>query len=168
MTPTATQIAPLAGAAIALLVIARQFMRRRVRGWMLIGVPLLMLWGAYSTLKNTDPVATWDDAVFATVGLALAVVLGVLRGSFVRLWRDAEGQIWARGSAALLALWVASIGVRTGLAVAASYFGVPAAASAGESMLFAAATIGAQNVVMWVRAQPGAGAPTQRHLVTRV
>ena len=96
----------------------------------------------------------------AVVGLSTAVAFGLLRGAAVEVWRDAEGTVWARGSRPLLALWVASSAARIGLLAAGSWLG--AGGSTAETLVFAAATLAAQNAAIWLKSGASAGAPALR------
>jgi hypothetical protein len=148
------QLTPLIAIALIVFFVYRQFAVRRIRAWTLVALPLVALWGALNQLHDLPTAPT--GVALAAAGLATAFATGVLRGAAMQVWRDAEGAIWARGSWALLALWVASFAVRAGLYLVARNLG-SAAESQAEVLAFVAATLSAQNAVIWLRsltAQP--------------
>jgi hypothetical protein len=79
-------------------------------------------------------------------GLVLAVVLGLARAATMAVRPGSDNTVVTRSSGWTIGLWLVSIAVRVGLAFGAASLGAPEGIA--ESMLFAAVTIGAQNLVV--------------------
>jgi hypothetical protein len=142
--PINVSIVALIAVAIVFM-IYRQFARRPVvesRRTLVIAFALVG-WGLISL--SHIPVAGPSGLAVAAAGLAAGVILGVVRGSSMRIWLGDDGITWQRGTVALALLWVASIVVRVGLGLFAGRLGVPQSASFAELPLFFGATLAAQN-----------------------
>jgi hypothetical protein len=138
------------GLAFLVFVVSRQVSRRTVTVKRLVGLPV-----AFAVLalvldhglahRLASPVAIG----FFAAGLVLAVPMGIARAATMRVWRTADGPV-SRGDWRTVVLWLATVGARIGVFVLAARFG--ATESAGEAMIFVAATIAAQNAVLARRA----------------
>lgn len=101
--------------------------------------------------------------IIAAVGsLVLAAVTGALRAPSERLWRQ-DGQVWRKGTAATVVLWLASLGLHLGydaVAVHGPDFGD------ATMTLYFAVSVAAQRAALRVRAwrlrRRGAGAARYR------
>jgi hypothetical protein len=134
-------------AVAAVFLIARQFMTQPLNARRMWLVPAAGALFGLQALSKTPP----DNAAAATfimLNLALAAVLGLARGFTLRAWAGPGGQVLTRGSMATLGLWTVAVVVRVGL-----YLIAPHAATVADLPLFLGATFGAQNVVVWLRAQ---------------
>lgn len=94
--------------------------------------------GAYETVSLTHgahPVKfDGADIAYLVLAGAVSVVLGLVRGSTVRI-HDRGGMLTQQYTALTVVLWLATIGIRLGMDLVASHsFGV-AAAVAGSSIL---------------------------------
>jgi hypothetical protein len=88
------------------------------------------------------------------INVSLGVGLGFVRGTSFRVWTDQAGQALMRGSSLTLVLWLATFALKIGLSVAERQLGLGSlAASNAEIWLPAAATLAAQTVVVYLRAQ---------------
>ncbi len=87
-------------------------------------------------------------AAFA-VGIALGVLLGFIRAGTMTVRRTGDALV-TRGDRRTLLWWIISIAVRIGGIVLLARFGIHE--GTGEGLLFAAATIGAQNLAVARRA----------------
>jgi hypothetical protein len=138
------------GAAVVFMVY-RQFASRRVeesRRALLIALALVA-WGVVSLSRMPFGGAT--GLTMLAVGAVAGVAMGVVRGTAVRIWVREDGVAWQRGGGLLAMLWVASIGVRMGLAYAVAHAGVSQAASFAEIPVFFGATLAAQNAYVLVK-----------------
>jgi hypothetical protein len=134
-------------AVAAVFLIARQFVtqpRNARRMWL---VPAAGAIFGLQALSKTPP-DNAAAAAFIMFSLALAAGLGLARGFTLRAWAGAGGQILTCGSRATLGLWAVAVVVRVGL-----YLIAPHGAPVSDLPLFLGATFGAQNVVVWLRAQ---------------
>lgn len=102
--------------AVVALVVQRQFRAQKIdterRFWVL---PLIL-----GALALRDPHLIDPNHKAAATALLLASVLVVLAmgtvwGWTVRLWRDGDGSLWAKGTAATVGAWVGMIALRAGL-----------------------------------------------------
>ena len=138
-----------------LFVIYRQFVSRPAgssRRAMLVPLGLFVLGAA--SIPHVPGINLVDLATIG-VGLAVGLVLGVIRGSATRIWRDEQGMAWQRGSVALAVLWVVSVAARLGLGFAGSSLGVSQATNLAEIPIFFGVTLLAQNVFVLVRLHRG-------------
>ena len=103
-------------AVVIVLVVARQVVPQRVnlerRVWVL---PLVLAVVGFSDPKLID-----HGHLAASVGLLLVSVvislgMGAVWGRTVRVWRDSESMVWARGTLATLGVWIGLMAVRIGL-----------------------------------------------------
>ncbi|WP_052868886.1 hypothetical protein [Streptomyces niger] len=115
-------------AAIAALVIVRQFSARKVAGdrrrwWVL---PAVLGYVAISRSGGAllDPEHTVLAAVLLGAGIAAGLVTGAGTAWTMRLWTDANGVVWAKGRGATAAVWAAGIVVRLGLLGIGALLGV--------------------------------------------
>jgi hypothetical protein len=136
---------PLIWAAVAVVVIGRQFVPRAIRPAALVVLPLVLGAVGLQAVVEAPPQNLLAFAIFAVDAVA-GVGLGLARGASVRVWRTADG-VWMRqGTPLTLGLWVASIAIRVGLA-AIDRTAVPL----NEITFFLALTFAAQNLVLWLR-----------------
>jgi hypothetical protein len=146
----------LIGVAAILFFLVRQFSTRRVVSLANVIIPAVLLYFGIQRLGQLDSTG-WLVLGFS---ISLAIALGVARGVTFRVWTDEHGQQLMRGGALTLAMWLVTIAVRTGMTFAEVRLGLaPATISPAELWLPAAATIAAQLLVVYLRAQD------QRHLI---
>ncbi|MEV7027462.1 DUF1453 domain-containing protein [Kitasatospora sp. NPDC093558] len=102
--------------AVMVLVVQRQMRAQRLdterRFWLL---PLIL-----GVLALRDPQLIDHDHTAVSAGLLAASLVAVLAmgsvwGWTVRLWRAADGSVWAKGTKATVAAWVGMIAIRLGL-----------------------------------------------------
>jgi hypothetical protein len=136
--------------AFAAFVIHRQVRRRSVTPR---GLVILPVWfTALSVLVDHTMVSRLVTPVaigFFAAGVAFAVAMGVARAATIRVWTTETGP-YCEGKWTTGVLWVATIAVRVGMFLLAAKLG--AQEGAGEAMLFVAATLAAQNVIVARRA----------------
>jgi hypothetical protein len=146
----------LIGIAAVVLFIGRQFIATRLNRRLLLWVPLGLAYFGLPGLQRLDPNAAL--AVFV-LDAAAAAGLGALRGLSFRVWRASDGSTWTQGSLLTLGLWAASIVVRVALlALGNLVLGVPPTSLGQGLLLLLAITLGAQNLVLWLRADASADA----------
>lgn len=140
----------LIGAALILFFIVRQFRTRAVLSLFNLAVPAVLLYFGLQGLGDLDATA-W---LLLGISVSLAIALGAARGATFHVWTDPNGQAMMRGTRLTVALWIATIAVKVALTFAEIQFGFGAAAASGAaSYLAGAATIGAQVLVVYLRAQ---------------
>jgi hypothetical protein len=148
MNSGVTILQVLIAVAVLVLVIGRRFAPRPISGdrrrWRLpivlaaIGVADLVQLG-----HHTPPVTvTGSDTAFLIAGGLISALLGAMRGFTVRIYSQG-GALMQRYSIATAALWIATIGVRAGMDLAAPSFGVAkAVASASLLLMFGISLLG--------------------------
>ena len=140
----------LLGAALILFFIVRQFGTRRVLNLWNVLLPAGLLYFGLQGLGDLDSIG-W---LLLGLSISLAIAFGVARGLTFRVWTDASGQALMRGGVLTLVLWVATIGVKVGLTFAEIKLGLAAeSTSTAASLIPGAVTIGAQLLVVYLRAQ---------------
>jgi hypothetical protein len=147
----------LIGVVAILFFLVRQFSTRRVISLLNVIIPAALLYFGIQGLGQLDSTG-WLLLGFS---ISLAIALGVARGVTFRVWTDERGQQLMRGGALTLVMWVVTIAVRAAITYSEIRLGLaPSTPSTAELWLPAAATIAAQLLVVYLRAQD------QQHLVS--
>ncbi|MCX5063221.1 hypothetical protein OG895_38690 [Streptomyces sp. NBC_00201] len=144
--------------AVVGLVIRRQLRTRPVRrigsliapgGLGVLGVAGIAL-GVWSVVRDQSLTAL--PVILLVVSLAVAACLGAVRARTVRVWRDPEGRVLRKGTAATTGLWLASVGVHLGLGLWIDH--AAGAGVLGTVSLYAylAIGLGTQNLLVRSRA----------------
>jgi hypothetical protein len=138
------------GVAVLLLFMFRQFSTRSVTNVFNILAPLALLFFGLQGVSQLDS-AGW---VIMSASLSLGVALGFARGMTFRIWMGPAGQALMRGSALTLGLWVLTFVVKIGMTYAEARLGYASdVANNAVTLLPGAATLAAQALVVWLRAQ---------------
>jgi Protein of unknown function (DUF1453) len=99
--------------AVAVYMIARQFMKRPIRGKSLLIIPALIAYYTYTNVVSelTQPlVDTTVLVVLMLVGLALGGGIGLLRGRLAHVWFDARtNTIYAKASTINIFIWLVTL-----------------------------------------------------------
>jgi hypothetical protein len=96
-------------------VIARQLRPRRVGGdrWWLIPGLLAVL--AVRDGGFIDPHHPGPATALLTAELVVGAAMGVVWATTTRMWTEADGAVWARGTRATVVVWTLGIALRAGL-----------------------------------------------------
>jgi hypothetical protein len=138
------------GVAILVFFIFRQFSTRRVTSLFNVLVPLALLYLGIQRVDQLDSTG-W---VLLGAGVSLGVVLGFARGVTFRIWTGPDGRAVMRGTPLTLMLWVLTFAVKIALTFGEARFGLGAdVGNSAVTFLPAAATLAAQAVVVYLRAQ---------------
>ncbi|MFI1094947.1 DUF1453 domain-containing protein [Streptomyces sp. NPDC020917] len=138
--------------AVVAVVIVRQLRPRQVgaggRWWLLPAVLVVLAVRDGGLLDSAH-----RDASMALLAaeLVVAVVMGMAWAGTTRMWKDADGSVWAQGTKATVAVWVAGIAVRVGLSAGAAGMGVHQ--HTGSLLLGVAGTLLIRGAVLMLRAQ---------------
>jgi hypothetical protein len=128
------------------LVIVRQLRTRTLDSRRLLLFPAIFLILAFATDHELlQRLASAPALTMLAAGIVLAALTGWARAATMRVWRVGP-DVMTKGNGVTLALWVATIALRVGEVVVANRLGVPE--GTGEALLFAAATFGAQSIVL--------------------
>jgi hypothetical protein len=135
---------------VLVVVIRRQMVLRPVGSARMLAIPaILLLFGLFSDRTLPGRLDSAAGIVLLVAGVLIGAVAGVARGFSQRLiWRD--GVVYARGTGWTLALWVATVLLRVGMAALGAVLHAPE--GTGEVVLFLAITIGVQNLMLIRRA----------------
>jgi hypothetical protein len=89
--------------------------------------------------------------IAAAGSLVLAVVMGVVRAPTERLWRETDGQVWRKGTAVTVVLWLVALGLHLGYDAVVAH-GPDAQFGDATLNLYFAATIAANRMALHARA----------------
>ncbi|MFD0278683.1 DUF1453 domain-containing protein [Kitasatospora sp. NPDC127111] len=102
--------------AVMALVVQRQLRAQRLdterRFW---AAPLVLAVLALRDPQLVDRAHEGPAIALLAASLLVVLAMGCVWGWTVRLWRGADGAVWARGTRATVAAWVGMIGIRLGL-----------------------------------------------------
>lgn len=153
MTSIALNIA--IGLAVVALLLARQLRTRPVstdrspRVMVILGVLGIVEIGSYTSRTHVDATA-W---VLLVVSLAIAAVLGVLRGRQMHVWSTSQGPM-RKGNAITCVLWIVSIGLHLLIDIGGGALAdVPSGFGSASLLLYIALTLGTQQVIVAERAR---------------
>ena len=138
---------------VVVLVVARQFKARQVSqdGRRMLIVPAVLAVLAFRDGGLVDP-AHRDTALALLVGgIVLEVGMGLAWGFTTRIWRDASGAVWYKGTRATAFAWTGMIVVRVLLYAVAAGLGI--ATGQGALLLSLAAVLLVRKAVVTWRAR---------------
>ena len=139
----------LIGVAVIVFFIVRQLSARRVLSLANVIAPAALLYFGAQGIGSLDA-SGW---VLLGTSLSLAFALGAARGVTFRVWTNPNGDAMMQGTWLTLALWIATIAIKVILTLVESKLGFGAAyGSTVQALLPGAATIGAQWLVVYLRA----------------
>ncbi|MFD9599748.1 DUF1453 domain-containing protein [Streptomyces sp. NPDC059970] len=139
--------------AVIAVVVVRQCSAGRIsddkRWWILPGILLVM------SLREPGLVDPRHEALSVAVlgaELAVGLVTGAGWGWTSRLWREADGSLWSKGTKATVFVWTGGLALRAALYGAAALMGIHQGSAALLSAL--AVTLAVRSgVLMWRAAQ---------------
>jgi hypothetical protein len=132
--------------AVVAIVIVRRFARRRVDERRLLVIPLVV---GVIGIAQGRPIDTHHAGLstgLLAAEIVAALLLGLGLGATMRVWREADGSLWSRGTWATFGVFVASIVIRGGLYVLGHAAG--ARPGSGTVLISVAAWLLAQNAVI--------------------
>ncbi|GAA1152096.1 hypothetical protein GCM10009630_57980 [Kribbella jejuensis] len=137
-------------AGVIAFVLYRQMSAQPVRGLRLVVLPAVLgLLGLEQLVRQ--PLVPGAGMSVLGVGLVIGLAVGVWRGTTFRVWAEA-GRVLAKGTAMTLVTWAVLIVVRLPFAFLGFTAHRPRGFVIGELLLVLGATFGAQNAMIWVRA----------------
>ena len=131
-------------------VLARQVQVARVKPRLPVLAPLVLAFFGIRSL----PASTWRvpaDLALLAVSAALSLGLGAWRGQTIKVWRDADGTWWRKGSVLTLVLWGVLIVARGLLYGVGVTVGHRDASDLGAVLVTLALSFAAQNTVTALR-----------------
>jgi len=100
-----------------------------------------------------DTPSGWAGWAMAVIGLVLSVAVGIVRGRRTRVWVDAEGHIWRRGTALTVGLFLGLIAVKFAFGTVAYIWKIDDGAGFGVVLLMIAVMIAVQAEIIARRAE---------------
>ncbi|MCW2529161.1 MAG: hypothetical protein JWM76_4021 [Pseudonocardiales bacterium] len=96
-----------------------------------------------------------EPATLGLVALSLAasVVVGLIRGRHNKLWRDADGRIYSRGTKATISMFLGLVAFKFVLGTVAYLTHTPYESGIGEVLLMVGLMLAMQAEITWRRAQ---------------
>ena len=94
------------------------------------------------------------EQILLVVSLALSIVVGMARGRLTRIWREADGRVYAQGTAVTVALFLGMVVVKFALGIGAYFAGVSDNGGFGEVLIMIALMVAFQAQLIWTRARP--------------
>lgn len=93
------------------------------------------------------------------VGLLASLGIGLLRGRYTAMWRDADGEIYSRGTRLTIGLFLGLVAFKFVLGTIAYLTHTPYESGIGSIMLMIGVMLAVQAELIWRRAQAMAAAP---------
>jgi hypothetical protein len=96
-----------------------------------------------------------SGAAFALLGVSLlaSLVIGYVRGTRSRMWREADGRVYSQGTVLTVGLFLGLIAFKFALGTVAYLGHVSYGTSMGEILLMIGLMVGVQAEIIWQRAQ---------------
>jgi hypothetical protein len=141
------------GIAVAVLVIARQFSTRKYAGpgadtRKMLVLPVVLVVLAVSEKGLVDQSHQAASVGLLIAGVLVEAALACAWGFTTRVWRDADGSVWGKGTPAAIGIWVVMVAARVGLYALGAAMGVHS--GTGAVLISLAALLLVRNgVVMW-------------------
>ena len=128
----------------------RQFQPRQINEGRTLVLPLIVIVAGIAQGGIVDRHHESVSVALLAVEAVAAVGLALYRAYTMRIWRDAEGRLWRRGSASTAVAWLLSIGLRVGLLGVGAWLGIKE--GQGGVLLFLGVTLLIQNLAVRHRA----------------
>jgi hypothetical protein len=115
---------------------------------------LALIYGIVGICVGGLNLPSWAAGVgLLAFGIALSVVIGLMRGRLTRIWQEADGRVLKQGTAVTVALFIAMIVIKFGTGVWAYFAHIDDGEGFGEIMVMVAIMIAVQAELVWRRAQ---------------
>ncbi|MFF2848572.1 DUF1453 domain-containing protein [Streptomyces sp. NPDC058001] len=138
--------------AVVVLIAVRQTRPQPIRDarrWWIVPVVLLFL--GLREPGTVDSHHAAASGVLLTVELLVGLLMGAAWGWTSRVWSEADGSVWSKGTKATAAVWAGGIALRLGLVGAGALIGVHQ--GSGALLLGLAASLLVRSGVLAWRAQ---------------
>ncbi|HZX04194.1 hypothetical protein [Kribbella sp.] len=141
----------LIGVLVLVRVIGRQVTGSLVTPKSLALMPAILLGIGVLSLASVAHLATTGELAFLALDCVVLFGLGIARGASIRLANTDRG-LWQKGTTATLLLWIVTIGLRIGTAVASAALWPHSPVGQATIALTVGVTIAAQNAMVYRRA----------------
>lgn len=141
---------------LLVLVVGRRFMPRPVQGdtrrWRLpLAVAAIGVYELVNLSRHTPPVAiTGTDLAYLIVCGFISLVLGLLRGGTIRIYR-VNGELVQRYSAVTAALWIGTVAVRLAMDLTAPSVGVAKTVASTSLLLMFGLSLLGESLAVYAR-----------------
>ncbi|WP_338701321.1 DUF1453 domain-containing protein [Streptomyces sp. Q6] len=135
--------------AVVALVLVRQFKTERLstdRKWLLL--PALLAFFAIRDGSLTDPHHLAGSVILLVAELLVSLGIGIGWAFTTRVWRDEQGDVWTKGTAATVGTWTGGIAIRVSLVGIGLALGIHLGTSA-LMLGFALSLLVRAGVLMW-------------------
>jgi hypothetical protein len=132
--------------AVIVLVVVRRFSRRRIEERRLLVLPIVIAVIGLAQGGVIDRHHSVLSMGLLAAEVLAALLLGLGLGATMRVWREADGSPWSKGTWATFGVFVTSVAVRGGLFAVGYAAGVRL--GSGTMLVSVAAWLLAQNAVL--------------------
>jgi len=136
---------------VAALVIGKRMAGRPVDTRRSVVMPGVLAVYGVVILHKSGTALTHTDQIWLVLQAAVSVVIGLVRGSTIRLY-ERNGVVWARYRPITLLLWIGSIAARFALEAAAVASGADKSAMTSSIMLMFGLSLAAESLIVLPRA----------------
>jgi hypothetical protein len=142
------------GVAVVALVIYRQGVTRPVRERSAARLVLILgIIGVVEMVNASKAHHLGPSTIgWIVVGLLIGAGLGAARAATTRVWRDANGTAWRRGSVLTAALWIVSLAAHFGIDALIDHSTTAKGLGSADILLYLAVSLGVQREVIRLRA----------------
>jgi len=119
--------------------------------YILLGV--IGLAQTYVAISEHGSAAGAVAIIWIVASLVVAALLGIVRATTVKVWRDAAGVAWRKGTAVTIILWIVALGIHFGFEFAIDHASTIATLGSATILLYLAVSMGIQREVVRQRAQ---------------
>jgi hypothetical protein len=145
----------LLGLVVVAWLLWNQLRTRRVREkfaqiYFLLGV--IGLAETYTIISEHASAVGAVAIIWIVVSLVTAALLGVIRATTVKIWRDAAGMAWRKGTAVTIILWIIALGIHFGFEFVIDHASAIATLGSATFLLYLAISLGVQREVVRQRA----------------
>lgn len=153
--PNVEAVNELLSAVLALAVLSlavyRQMRARRIVEGRALTLPLVLI--AVGVLQGNliDQTHASLSVTLLVAELVAGAALGAVRAFTMRIWRDAEGALWGKGTSWTVVAWVVMIAARFGFAAAGSAAGMTL--QVGPVLIFLGLSLVVQAGIVGLRAR---------------
>jgi len=136
---------------VAALVVGKRMTGRPVDARRSVVMPAVLAVYGVALLHKSGTALTHTDQLWLVLQAVVSVLVGVVRGSTIRLY-ERDGVVWARYRPVTLLLWIGSIAARFALEAAAVASGADKAAMTSSIMLMFGLSLAAESLIVLPRA----------------
>ncbi|GAA4582148.1 hypothetical protein GCM10023194_15950 [Planotetraspora phitsanulokensis] len=150
-------LAAVLALAVLALAVYRQMRVRPVNEGRALTLPLVLIVVGVLQGHLIDSAHASLSIALLAAELLVGAALGIVRAYTMRVWRDAQGTLWRKGTTWTIVAWLVAIAARFGFVAVGSAAGV--ALETGSILIFLGLSLVVQAVVVAHRARSMDSAP---------